>query len=182
MEHKTLENETINKNQVDINQFEINNSTEKEYRDIRNKLIIELYNRNIRYTEISNMKVQDIDKSFALIRIQRGDRIFRVAISKEISYLLKQITKYKDEKDYIFTKNLIETNNLSRTMITKIIKNNEAIDIDHTVTNQKVYKFENVCDKYIIFKNGQAIDGLVINTIANALRICDVLNADELEN
>ena len=114
---KTLENETIinlknlpignrEVEQIDLRQFEIGKSVEQEYRDIRNRLIIELHKIKLRYSEISNLQVQDIDNSFCLIRIKRGDRVFRIAISKSISDRLKILTKYKDDKDYIFTKNL----------------------------------------------------------------------------
>lgn len=191
MSRKTRENETfieefkkstignLNGDQIDVKQFEISKSTEKEYRTIRNNLIVELYNKNLRYSEISNLQVQDIDNSFALIRIQRGDRVFRMAISPQVTEGLRILTKYKDDKDYIFTKDLINNKQLSRTMITKIIKKHKVMTTDDKEANKEIHTVERVCDKYVIYKKGRAIEGLVINTMVNALRICDVLNADE---
>ena len=193
MSEKTRENETVieefektpigklDGKQVDLKQFEINKSTEKEYRTIRNSIIVELYKRNLRYAEISNLQVQDIDNSFALIRIQRGDRVFRMAISPQITAGLKALTKYKDNKDYIFTKDLINEKPLSGTMIEKIIKKYNAIGIKQSeIKIKEVHSIEKVCGKYLIYKNGRAIEGLVVNSMVNALRIRDILNADEL--
>lgn len=193
MSEKTRENETVieefkktdigklDGKQVDLKQFEINKSTEKEYRTIRNSIIVELYKRNLRYAEISNLQVQDIDNSFALIRIQRGDRVFRMAISPQITAGLKALTKYKDNKDYIFTKDLINEKPLSGTMIAKIIKKYNAIGIKQSeIKIKEVHSIEKVCGKYLIYKNGRAIEGLVVNSMVNALRIRDILNADEL--
>lgn len=193
MSEKTRENETVieefekipignlDGKQVDLKQFEINKSTEKEYRTIRNDLIIKLHKKNLKYSEISNLQVQDIDNSFALIRIQRGDRVFRMAISQEITASLKALTKYKDNKDYIFTKDLINEKPLSGTMIAKIIKKYNEIDIKKSeIKIKEVHSIEKVCGKYLIYKNGRAIEGLVVNSMVNALRIRDILNADEL--
>lgn len=193
MSEKTRENETVieefektpigklDGKQVDLKQFEINKSTEKEYRTIRNDLIIKLHKKKLKYSEISNLQVQDIDNSFALIRIQRGDRVFRMAISQEITAGLKVLTKYKDNKDYIFTKDLIDEKPLSRTMITNIIKKYNEIDIKQSeIKIKEVHSIEKVCGKYLIYKNGRAIEGLVVNSMVNALRIRDILNADEL--
>ena len=193
MSEKTRENETVieefkkidigklDGKQVDLKQFEINKSTEKEYRTIRNDLIIKLHKKNLKYSEISNLQVQDIDNSFALIRIQRGDRVFRMAISQEITASLKVLTKYKDNKDYIFTKDLINEKPLSGTMIAKIIKKYNEIDIKQSeIKIKEVHSIEKVCGKYLIYKNGRAIEGLVVNSMVNALRIRDILNADEL--
>lgn len=193
MSEKTRENETVieefekipignlDGKQVDLKQFEINKSTEKEYRTIRNDLIIKLHKKNLKYSEISNLQVQDIDNSFALIRIQRGDRVFRMAISQEITASLKALTKYKDNKDYIFTKDLINEKPLSGTMIAKIIKKYNEIDIKQSeIKIKEVHSIEKVCGKYLIYKNGRAIEGLVVNSMVNALRIRDILNADEL--
>lgn len=189
---KTRENQTyiefkkipignLDGKQVDLKQFEISKSREKEYRTIRNSIIVELYKRNLRYAEISNLQVQDIDNSFALIRIQRGDRVFRMAISPQITAGLKALTKYKDNKDYIFTKDLINEKPLSGTMIAKIIKKYNEIDIKQSeIKIKEVHSIEKVCGKYLIYKNGRAIEGLVVNSMVNALRIRDILNADEL--
>ena len=58
MSEKTRENETVieefkktdigklDGKQVDLKQFEINKSTEKEYRTIRNNIIVEVHKRN----------------------------------------------------------------------------------------------------------------------------------------
>ena len=190
MSEKTRENETVieefekipignlDGKQVDLKQFEINKSTEKEYRTIRNNIIVELHKRNLKYSEISNLQVQDIDNSFALIRIQRGDRVFRMAISQEITASLKALTKYKDNKDYIFTKDLVNEKPLSGTMIAKIIKKHKVMAMDHKEVNTEIHTVERVCDKYVIYKNGRVIEGLVLNTLVNALRIRDILNAD----
>lgn len=189
---KTRENQTyiefkkipignLDGKQVDLKQFEINKSTEKEYRTIRNNIIVELHKRNLKYSEISNLQVQDIDNSFSLIRIQRGDRVFRMAISPQITAGLKILTKYKDNKDYIFTKDLINEKPLSGTMIAKIIKKYNEIDIKQSeIKIKEVHSIEKVCGKYLIYKNGRAIEGLVVNSMVNALRIRDILNADEL--
>lgn len=190
MSEKTRENETVieefkktdigklDGKQVDLKQFEINKSTEKEYRTIRNNIIVELHKRNLKYSEISTLQVQDIDNSFALIRIQRGDRVFRMAISQEITSGLKVLTKYKDNKDYIFTKDLVSEKPLSGTMIAKIIKKHKVMATDHKEVNTEIHTVERICDKYVIYKNGRVIEGLVLNTMVNALRIRDILNAD----
>ena len=191
MLEKTRENETIEKfkltpignipgEQIDLKNIEIDKSTEVEYRTIRNDVIVGLNDRGLRYAEIETLQVQDVDSSFALIRIQRGNRVFRVAISKEISEKMKLLIKYKDYQDYIFTKNLIGEKPISRTMITKIIKNHKVATIGENITSKDIHKVERVCDKYMIYKNGQVMDGLVLNTMTNALRVCDVLNADEI--
>lgn len=186
---KTRENQTyiefkkipignLDGKQVDLKQFEISKSREKEYRTIRNNIIVELHKRNLKYSEISTLQVQDIDNSFALIRIQRGDRVFRMAISQEITSGLKVLTKYKDNKDYIFTKDLVSEKPLSGTMIAKIIKKHKVMATDHKEVNTEIHTVERICDKYVIYKNGRVIEGLVLNTMVNALRIRDILNAD----
>lgn len=138
-----------------------------------------IYENKLRYTEIENLQIQDIDKFFALIRIQRGNRVFRAAISQRISEKMKLLMKYKDKKSYIFTKNLIEDKPISRTMITKIIKRHKKDDSSYENIIKPVQTVERVCDKYMIYKNNRVIEGLAINNITNALRICDILNARE---
>ena len=193
---KILENETIlnfkktpigniEAEQVDLKQLEISKSLEKEYRNNRNRIIVELHKIKLRYSEISNLQLQDIDNSFCLIRIKRGDRVFRIAISKDVSDGLKILTKYKCDKDYIFTKNLIDDKPLSRTMITKIIKNYNSCNDDNLENkyddehiDKEVYTVERVCNKYILYKENKPIDGLVINSMINAVKICEILNKD----
>lgn len=187
LENQTLIDEfkdsTIGKldgEQIDLKKLEISKSVESEYRSIRNDVIVALYKRDFRYSEIANLKVQDIDKSFILITKRRGDSLFRVAISREISEKIKLLIKYKSDKDYVFTKNLIEKNPMSHTMITKIVKKHKATRTDYLEENKSTYTVERVCDKYFIYKKGQVIEGLILNTMTNALRICDILNADYL--
>ena len=187
LENQTLIDEfkdsTIGKldgEQIDVGKLEISESVENEYRSIRNDVIVALYKRDFRYSEIANLKVQDIDKSLILITKRRGDSIFRVAISKEISEKIKLLIKYKDKTDYVFTKDLIEKKSLSHTMITKIIKKHKVTSEKYESVDQSTYTVERVCDKYFIYKSGQVIEGLVLNNITNALRICDVLKADDL--
>lgn len=180
-EFKKISIGNLDGKQVDLKQFEISKSTEKEYRTIRNNIIVELYKRNLKYSEISNLQVQDIDSSFSLIRIQRGDRVFRIAISPQITAGLKTLTRYKDNKDYIFTKDLVNEKPLSGTMIAKIIKKYNEIDLKQSkIKIKEIHSIEKVCGKYLIYKNGRAIEGLVVNNMVNALRIRDILNADEL--
>lgn len=50
--------------------------------------------------------------------------------------------------------------------------------MDHKEVNTEIHTVERVCDKYVIYKNGRVIEGLVLNTMVNALRIRDILNAD----
>jgi archaellin len=194
---KTRENQTyiefkkipignLGSKQVDLKQFEISESKSKEYKSMRNKIIYKLHKKNLKYSEIENLQVQDIDNSFSLIRIERGNRIFRIAISKELSDDLRVLTKYKDDKDYIFTKDLINNEKLSGTMINKIVKKLKEIenyDIEakneKSLKNKEIHTVERICDKYVIYKNGRVVEGLVINNITNALRVCDILNADE---
>ena len=112
----------INGEQINLKHFEISKNAGIEYRNLRNEIIYKLNKMNLRYSEIARLEVQDIDSSFFLIRIKRGNRVFRIAVSKEISDKLKILTKYKDDKDYVFTKDLINNEKLSETMIVKIIK------------------------------------------------------------
>ena len=193
---KTRENQTyiefkkipignLDGKQVDLKQFEISESKSKEYKSMRNKIIYKLHKKNLKYSEIENLQVQDIDNSFSLIRIERGNRIFRIAISKELSDDLRVLTKYKDDKDYIFTKDLINNEKLSGTMINKIVKKLKEIENydkeaknEKSLKNKAIYTVEKACDKYVIYKNGRVIEGLVLNTLVNALRIRDILNAD----
>lgn len=172
----------INGEQINLKHFEISKSAGIEYRKLRNEIIYKLNKMNLRYSEIAKLKVQDIDNSFFLIRIKRGNRVFRIAISKEISEKLKVLTKYKDDKDYVFTKDLISNEKLSETMITKIIKKYSLKEINTTEKDTKVskekYIIEKVCDKYVIYQGGRVIEGLLINNMINAIRICEILNAD----
>ena len=137
---------------------------------------------NLRYSEIARLVVQDIDSSFFLIRIKRGNRVFRIAVSKEISDKLKILTKYEDDKDYVFTKDLINNEKLSETMIVKIIKkyNSKEMNIteNDTKASKEKYVIEKVCDKYVIYQGGRVIEGLLINNMINEIRICEILNAD----
>ena len=86
----------INGEQINLKNFEISKSAGIEYRKLRNEVICKLNKMNLRYSEIARLEVQDIDSSFFLIRIKRGNRVFRIAVSKEISDKLKILTKYKD--------------------------------------------------------------------------------------
>lgn len=62
-----------------------------------------------------------------------------------------------------------------------IIKKYNEIDIKQSeIEIKEVHSIEKVCGKYLIYKNGRAIEGLVVNSMVNALRIRDILNADEL--
>lgn len=63
-------------------------------------------------------------------------------------------------------------------MIAKIIKKHKVMAMDHKEVNTEIHTVERVCDKYVIYKNGRVIEGLVLNTMVNALRIRDILNAD----
>ena len=172
----------INGEQINLKHFEISKSAGIEYRKLRNEIIYKLNKMNLRYSEIAKLKVQDIDNSFFLIRIKRGNRVFRIAVSKEISDKLKILTKYKDDKDYVFTKDLINNEKLSETMIVKIIKkyNSKEMNIteNDTKASKEKYVIEKVCDKYVIYQGGRVIEGLLINNMINAIRICEILNAD----
>lgn len=172
----------INGEQINLKHFEISKNAGIEYRNLRNEIIYKLNKMNLRYSEIARLEVQDIDSSFFLIRIKRGNRVFRIAVSKEISDKLKILTKYKDDKDYVFTKDLINNEKLSETMITKIIKKYSLKEINTTEKDTKVskekYVIEKVCDKYVIYQGGRVIEGLLINNMINAIRICEILNAD----
>lgn len=172
----------INGEQINLKHFEISKNAGIEYRKLRNEVICKLNKMNLRYSEIARLEVQDIDSSFFLIRIKRGNRVFRIAVSKEISDKLKILTKYKDDKDYVFTKDLISNEKLSETMITKIIKKYSLKEINTTEKDTKVskekYIIEKVCDKYVIYQGGRVIEGLLINNMINAIRICEILNAD----
>ena len=172
----------INGEQINLKHFEISKNAGIEYRKLRNEVICKLNKMNLRYSEIARLEVQDIDSSFFLIRIKRGNRVFRIAVSKEISDKLKILTKYKDDKDYVFTKDLISNEKLSETMITKIIKKYSLKEINITEKDTKVskekYIIEKVCDKYVIYQGGRVIEGLLINNMINAIRICEILNAD----
>lgn len=172
----------INGEQINLKNFEISKNAGIEYRKLRNEVICKLNKMNLRYSEIARLEVQDIDSSFFLIRIKRGNRVFRIAVSKEISDKLKILTKYKDDKDYVFTKDLISNEKLSETMITKIIKKYSLKEINTTEKDTKVskekYIIEKVCDKYVIYQGGRVIEGLLINNMINAIRICEILNAD----
>lgn len=172
----------INGEQINLKHFEISKNAGIEYRNLRNEIIYKLNKMNLRYSEIARLEVQDIDSSFFLIRIKRGNRVFRIAVSKEISDKLKILTKYKDDKDYVFTKDLINNEKLSETMITKIIKKYSLKEINTTEKDTKVskekYIIEKVCDKYVIYNGGRVVEGLLINNMINAIRICEILNAD----
>lgn len=172
----------INGEQINLKNFEISKSAGIEYRKLRNEVIYKLNKMNLRYSEIARLEVQDIDSSFFLIRIKRGNRVFRIAVSKEISDKLKILTKYKDDKDYVFTKDLINNEKLSETMIVKIIKkyNSKEMNIteNDTKASKEKYVIEKVCDKYVIYQGGRVIEGLLINNMINAIRICEILNAD----
>lgn len=172
----------INGEQINLKNFEISKSAGIEYRKLRNEVICKLNKMNLRYSEIARLEVQDIDSSFFLIRIKRGNRVFRIAVSKEISDKLKILTKYKYDKDYVFTKDLINNEKLSETMIVKIIKkyNSKEMNIteNDTKASKEKYVIEKVCDKYVIYQGGRVIEGLLINNMINAIRICEILNAD----
>lgn len=172
----------INGEKINLKHFEISKNAGIEYRNLRNEIIYKLNKMNLRYSEIARLEVQDIDSSFFLIRIKRGNRVFRIAVSKEISDKLKILTKYKDDKDYVFTKDLINNEKLSETMIVKIIKkyNSKEMNIteNDTKASKEKYVIEKVCDKYVIYQGGRVIEGLLINNMINAIRICEILNAD----
>ena len=172
----------INGEQINLKHFEISKNAGIEYRNLRNEIIYKLNKMNLRYSEIARLEVQDIDSSFFLIRIKRGNRVFRIAVSKEISDKLKILTKYKDDKDYVFTKDLINNEKLSETMIVKIIKkyNSKEMNIteNDTKASKEKYVIEKVCDKYVIYQGGRVIEGLLINKMINEIRICEILNAD----
>ena len=172
----------INGEQINLKHFEISKNAGIEYRNLRNEIIYKLNKMNLRYSEIARLEVQDIDSSFFLIRIKRGNRVFRIAVSNEISDKLKILTKYKDDKDYVFTKDLINNEKLSETMIVKIIKkyNSKEMNIteNDTKASKEKYVIEKVCDKYVIYQGGRVIEGLLINNMINAIRICEILNAD----
>lgn len=172
----------INGEQINLKHFEISKNAGIEYRNLRNEIIYKLNKMNLRYSEIARLEVQDIDSSFFLIRIKRGNRVFRIAVSKEISDKLKILTKYKDDKDYVSTKDLINNEKLSETMIVKIIKkyNSKEMNIteNDTKASKEKYVIEKVCDKYVIYQGGRVIEGLLINNMINAIRICEILNAD----
>ena len=162
----------INGEQINLKHFEISKNAGIEYRKLRNEVICKLNKMNLRYSEIARLEVQDIDNSFFLIRIKRGNRVLRIAVSKEISDKLKILTKYKDDKDYVFTKDLINNEKLSETMIVKIIKkyNSKEMNIteNDTKASKEKYVIEKVCDKYVIYQGGRVIEGLLINNMINA--------------
>lgn len=67
-------------------------------------------------------------------------------------------------------------------MIVKIIKkyNSKEMNIteNDTKASKEKYVIEKVCDKYVIYQGGRVIEGLLINNMINAIRICEILNAD----
>lgn len=96
---------------------------------IRNETIVLIYEHaKLKFMEIAKMQVQHIDKSFALIRVQRGDRVFRVSLTPKISNNLKLLIKGKEFNDYIFNSRGNNKKHLSHTMIKKIIDNFEVTE------------------------------------------------------
>ncbi|WGX77402.1 hypothetical protein QJS64_19230 (plasmid) [Paraclostridium bifermentans] len=97
----------------------------------RNETIVLIYEHaKLKFMEIAKMQVQHVDKSFALIRVQRGDRVFRVSLTPKISNNLKLLIGNKEFNDYIFNSRGNNKKHLSHTMIKKIIDNFE-IKEDH---------------------------------------------------
>lgn len=153
----------------------------QEYLSLRNNTIISLYNKSkLRYTEIANLQVQDIDNNRFMVRIKRGDRIFRVALSPIITENMKLLIEGKEESDYIFVS---RKNNkpLSRTMVTKIIENAKYTTFENTKVHtdiNNIYSIKLVDCDYKILKNDKMVEGLSLNNKVNAIKIIDILNAD----
>lgn len=70
-------------------------------------------------------------------------------------------------------------------MITKIIKNHTKYNDDNLDNKhddkgiqKEAYTVEKVCNKYVLYKENKPIDGLVINSMINAIKICEILNRD----
>lgn len=54
----------------------------EDFLNLRNETIYLLHTKaKLRHTDISNLQVQQISDDFLLIRLMRGNRIFRVALS-----------------------------------------------------------------------------------------------------
>lgn len=154
----------------------------QEFLSLRNNTIISLYNKSkLRYTEIANLQVQDIDNNRFMVRIQRGDRIFRVALSPVITENMKLLIGDKEETDYIFNSKKGNNVPLSRTMITKIIENTKYTTFENTKVHtdiNNIYSIKLVDCDYKILKNDKMVEGLSLNNKVNAIKIVDILNAD----
>lgn len=155
----------------------------QEFLSLRNNTIISLYNKSkLRYTEIANLQVQDIDNNRFMVRIQRGDRIFRVALSPVITENMKLLIGDKEETDYIFNSKKGNNVPLSRTMITKIIENAKYTTFENTKVHtdiNNIYSIKLVDCDYKILKNDKMVEGLSLNNKVNAIKIVDILNADD---
>ncbi|WP_270647482.1 hypothetical protein [Paeniclostridium hominis] len=98
-----------------------NKANEKELRDQTIKLLHE--HGILRNMEIAKLQVQHIDNSFFLIRIQRGDRIFRVSVTPKITENLKLLVQGKEFDDFLFPSARNKDKHISHTMVKKIIDN-----------------------------------------------------------
>lgn len=155
--------------------------SKKEFVEIRNATITSLYNKSkLRYTEIANLQVQDLDENKIMVRLQRGDRIFRVALSPLISDNLKLLAEGKKFDEYIFNSKQGNQKPLSRSAVTKIIDKSESVPYG-TKQNDcegNRYTVENVVCDYGVFKDGILIKELIFNDKHNAMMVSNILNAD----
>lgn len=149
-----------------------------DFRIIRNNTIVDLYNKyKLRYTEIATLQVQDLDDNKIMLRIQRGNRIFRVALTKEISKNMQLLSRGKEFDEYIFSSNKGNHTHLSRTMITKIIDTwrYEDLELINFIKDDSYTMQFNGCD-YKILKGNKPIDGISLKNRVDAVKIIDILN------
>lgn len=148
------------------------------FSQLRNETIYLIHKHTpLKNMEISKLEVQHLDKSMVLLRIQRGERIFRVSLTPKITNNLKLLIHGKEFNDYIFHSRKDVKKRLSHTMIKKIIDNYNPYDIKEDIKLNK-FTVKPVACEYGICKDGVLIDSLVLNNYNNAKLIANILNED----
>lgn len=129
------------------------------------------------YTEITNLKAHQFDDDFITVAIKRGKRLFKVALSKQLSVNMQLLCLGLDDNDRIF--------NLTRTSITKIINKSMGEPIEDIKNNNEVtdhkdpgYHVKRIYDKFVVCYDNKPLNNLSMKTLEHARTIANIMNLE----
>lgn len=135
-----------------------------EFLTLRNECIYQLHKRcRLKNMEIAKIEVQFLSDNFVLLRVKRGDRIFKVSLTNELTENMKLLCNGKNFNDYVFNALGDNKKHISHTMIAKIIKN-YVEPVKQRENVRKDYYDYTYCftkNTYVITKNGIHTDVFV---------------------
>ncbi len=171
--------------------MENKNLNKEDFITLRNETIYALYkNHNLRYTDIANLKVKQLNDNGATIRLLRGkSRLINIAIPIKITENMKLLSSNREPEESIFYSPSWDNRKLSRTRVQAIISELEGKQVNifsfgatlREEPREDKYNVRQIYDKFVVCYDNRPMSGLSMRVKDHADQIANILNLEMRE-